>query len=89
MKLIKKYKIYWSPQFTNEFKKILTFMNCQFNNYSISNNFKNNIINLIQSLDFFPERYPKITNLKYKDRNIRKLVFKKFIIIYEVQIKTR
>lgn len=89
MKLIKKYKIYWSPQFTNELKKILTFMNCQFNNYSISNNFKNNIINLIQSLDFFPERYPKITNFKYKDRNIRKLVFKKFIIIYEVQIKTR
>lgn len=89
MKLIKKYKIYWSPQFTNEFKKILTFMNCQFNNYSISNNFKNNIINLIQSLDFFPERYPKITNFKYKDRNIRKSVFKKFIIIYEVQIKTR
>ena len=43
MKPIKKYKIYWSPQFTNEFKKILTFMNCQFYNYSISNNFKNNI----------------------------------------------
>lgn len=89
MKLIKKYKIYWSPQFTNELKNILTFTNCHFNNYSISNNFKNNIINLIQSLDFFPERYPKITNFKYKDRNIRKLVFKKFIIIYEVQIKTR
>ena len=89
MKLIKKYKIYWSPQFTNELKNILTFTNCHFNNYSISNNFKNNIINLIQSLDFFPERYQKISNFKYKDRNIRKLLFKKFIIIYEVQIKTR
>ena len=35
MKPIKKYKIYWSPQFTNEFKKILTFMNCQFSIFLI------------------------------------------------------
>lgn len=85
MKLIKKYKIYWSSKFINEFKSILNFIN----NYSVSYNFKNNIIDLIYSLEFFPERYPKITNFKYKDRNIRKLIFKKIIIIYEVQINTR
>lgn len=89
MNLIKKYKIFWSPKFTKEFQDIISYINFQYREYSICNYFKNSIINLISSLNFFPERYPKIANFKYKNRNIRKIVFKNYIIIYEVQIDIR
>lgn len=89
MELLKKYKIFWSPKFLLEFQNLIYCTNSKVTKYSVCSYIQNDLINLISSLKLFPERYPQITNFKYKDRNIRKIVYTNYIIIYEVCIDIR
>lgn len=81
------YKIILSPLFYKELRSICNYISYILNEYIIANKLYSEIINKIQSITMFPESYPKI--LKIKNKNLRKLVFKGFIIVYECNIKDK
>ena len=59
--------------------------------YYVMNNFDlnyvrhliNEIVSLIKSLEYLPERYPRFELLK-KETNVRYAIYKKYKIIYEI-----
>ncbi len=76
------YKVIWSLDFQKELHFIYDYIFFHLQEPITAKNNLNQIISKISSLSFFPERYPKVINSK--NFNIRKLRFKKFIIIYQV-----
>lgn len=72
-------KITWSLIFFSELRNICNYISYTRNEYIIANRLYSKIINKIETLEVFPERYPKISNAN----NLRKMLFKKFVIIYE------
>lgn len=47
------------------------------------------ILNKISTLDFMPERYPKILGYSNKISNLRSLIINNYIIVYKVVRNTR
>lgn len=81
------YKIILSPSFYKELRSICNYISYTLNEYIIANSLYSKIINRIQSITIFPESYPQILNTK--NRNLRKLVFKQFIIVYECNTREK
>lgn len=82
-----KYKVNLTSQFIEELDKILYFsLYSQKTVKKLYDKIKNSVLNL----DFSPERYFRISNMKkYKKLNIRRLPIDNYIIIYEVNNNTR
>lgn len=82
-----KYKVNLTSQFIEELDKILYFsLYSQKTVKKLYDKIKNSVL----SLDFSPERYFRISNMKkYKNLNIRRLPIDNYIIIYEVNNNTR
>lgn len=79
------YKIIWSKVFKEELKKICRYILYTLKEPLIVKELYFRIITSLQSLEYFPKRYHKIsTYFNYNNREIRKLIVKKYIIIYEV-----
>lgn len=80
--MIKKYNIIIRQQFYEELENIIY--------YSLSSpkskkNLYQKIKTSISHLDYFPERFYKISHIpKYKNLNIHKLPIDKYVIIYQV-----
>ena len=89
MEYIKKYNINWSPNFQKELGNIYSYINNVLNVHTTAVKLYDPIITEIYSLHYFPEKFPKIYNFKFKNRNLRKFIIKKFIIIYEVDKQKR
>lgn len=89
MEYIKKYNINWSPNFQKELGNIYSYINNVLNEHTTAVKLYDTIITEIYSLYYFPEKFPKIYNFKFKNRNLRKFIIKKFIIIYEVDKQKR
>lgn len=89
MESIKKYNINWSPNFQRELGNIYSYINNVLQEHTTAVKLYDSIINEIYSLNYFPEKFPKICNFKFKNRNLRKFIIKKFVIIYEIDKQKR
>lgn len=83
------YTISLTPSFENELESIYRYLRFELNVPSVAKDFYNSIIKKVYSLKHYPERYSKIFGFKSKDKNLRKLPIKNYIIIYEVDNNTR
>lgn len=80
-----KYQIITTKKFEEELENIYYYFLYFLKELKLANLFYSKIINCIFSLEYFPKRYHIISNfLNYKNRDIRKLIIKNHIIIYEV-----
>lgn len=77
-----KYKINQTNKFENELRNIFDYLYFNLKEPRTAENMLKLIINKIYSLQYFPEKYPKLNNSPNK--NLRKLYVKNYIIIYEV-----
>ena len=84
-----KYTIKHSPSFEKELNNIYRHILFKLKEPMIASKLYDKIKNTIISLEYFPERYMKISNFNHKDRNMRKLIIEKYIIIYEVNKNIR
>ena len=89
MTYINKYIIKLSPSFENELNNIYRYILFELKEPMIASKLYDKIKNTILSLECFPERYMKISDFNHKDRNMRKLIIEKYIIIYEVNKNIR
>ena len=83
------YKILTTSNFEIEFQKIFYYINFNLKEPLVARKFYSKIISSITSLNYFPERYPKFSDFKNHDSNIRKLIVDKYIIIYQVKNDSR
>lgn len=89
MTLNKKYEIILTTQFKEKLEKNYNYIKFNLNAPNNSNRLYKEIRRLILGLEIFPESYPKLIKLNDKKSNIRKMYFKKHIILYEFNSKTR
>lgn len=82
-----KYKIIWSPQAYEDLDKIHFYIEHFLKEPQISNNILNKILKLVDSLKFFPERYPKVFNIAIE--NIHRVAINNYIVIYKVDNYSR
>jgi len=82
----KKYLVIQTPSFEKELNETLNYIAFKLNEPITSKKFYNKLSSKIFSLQFFPERYPKIN---YKNKVLRKLPIHKYVVIYEVDNYTR
>ena len=80
--LTNKYIITFSNYFYDEIKYIFDYINFRLKEPVIAKDLYNKIIYSIYSLEYFPQRYPKINN--FKNQNFHKLIVSNYIIIYEI-----
>lgn len=86
---INKYIIRPAPSFENELEKIYNYIAFKLKEPATAKNFYNQVTKEIYSLQYFPKRYMKIPIYKKRKREIRRLPFNKYAIIYEVDNNTR
>lgn len=82
---MKKYKIVISKNFKEEINSIYNYLNFFLNEPYIAKNTYNNIMKSIATLIYFPERYQIVKSTH--NSNYRKLILKKFIILYTVSFE--
>ena len=75
---MKEYNINLTNQFLEELNEILYFFP---NSYLYKRKLYYEVRNIVSTLTIFPERYAKLND---KEKDIRKLIINKFIIIYNV-----
>ena len=80
------YKIIWSPNAKEELEGIHFYIKYYLKEKNIADKIVKNILNQVLNLQYSPERYSRI--LYNKNRNIRRLLVKKYVIIYEVDNNT-
>lgn len=78
------YQISWSRTFQNQLSNILFYIDSTLQNPISSKEFYPKIINSLENIKIFPRLYPKIKSKKYLEKELRKLVIDKYVIIYEV-----
>lgn len=88
MVYINKYTIKSTPSFEREFENIYNYIIYTLKEPSTAKNFYTQVTKKIYSLEYFPERYTKISTFKNKWGNIRRLTFDKYAIIYDVDNTT-
>ncbi len=76
------YSVYLTESFEEEFRNIIFYIHSILKEPIISQKIYIKILNHLYSLNTFPERYPRIENLK--NLNIRKLHIDNYIVIYEI-----
>ena len=81
-----KYKIQWLDTFKKEVDNIYYYISQILDEPLIAYKFHKKLIQKINSLEYFPERYRKI---KSKDSNIRKIIVDQYIILYQVNNKSK
>ena len=75
---MKEYNVNVTNQFLEELNEILYFFP---NSYLYKRKLYYEVRNIVSTLTIFPERYAKLND---KEKDIRKLIINKFIIIYNV-----
>lgn len=84
-----KYIVKTTPSFEKELKNIYKHLSFKLKEPMIANKFYNKVIKEISSLQYFPERYTKISSYINQIRNLRKLLVDRYVVIYEVNHNTR
>ena len=87
MVLINKYKIRPTATFKAELKNIIHYIRINLKEPLIAQKFYDKVIEKISALNYMPERYMKVDISKNK--NIRKIPIKDYLIIYEINKNTR
>ena len=81
---INKYMIRTSPTFEEELTKICEYIIVKQLKIASARKFYHKVKKEIYSLNYFPERYAKISNYKNQNKNLRRLPINKYVVIYEV-----
>ena len=81
---INKYIIRPAPSFEKELEKIFNYIAFNLKEPLTAKNFYNQVSKEIYSLQYFPERYMKLPIGINSKRNLRRLPFTKYAIIYEI-----
>ena len=84
MTLNKSYIVKQTSPFENELELIYRYLAFKLKEPNTAKRFYRNVISKLNSLQYFPERYTKISNFENKSRNLRKLLIDNYLIIYEV-----
>lgn len=79
------YKIITTSNFEIEFQKIYNYISFNLKEPLVARKFYSKIISSITSLNYFPERYPKFSDFKNHNSNIRKIIVNNYIIIYQIK----
>lgn len=77
-----KYKIIITYTFKEELKSILEYISFSLKEPNIADKLYKKIISAIFNLNYFPQRYYKLSD--YKNLNIHRVIIKNYVIIYEV-----
>ncbi len=85
--MIYNYEIKQTPSFEIELENIYRYLFFTLNEQNTAKNLLKTVIQKIHSLQYFPERFPHISD--FKNRNLRKLPINNYIVIYEVNNQTR
>lgn len=81
-----KYNIYWSKSFEYDLDKIFNYLFFNLNEPSIARKLYKKILTSLYSLEYFPEKYLKLTNISNsKYTNLHRLIISNYIIIYEIK----
>lgn len=75
--------------FKEELLNIIHYIKYNLKEPLIADKIYKTIINKISTLDFMPERYPKILGYSNKNPNLRSLIINNYIIVYKVVRNTR
>lgn len=86
---INKYIIKPTSSFENDLQKLYKYIAFNLKEPLTAKKFYSKVIKQIYSLQYYPEKYIKISNCKNKSRNLRRLLIDKYVIIYEVNNSTR
>lgn len=89
MTYIEQYDIYPTSTFKQEIQDFYRYLAIKLNEPNIANNFYKKITRKIYTLRYLPTRCNSLRSLKQIDRDIRKLLVDKYIIIYEIKKDTR
>ena len=81
-----KYKVILSSQFNKELNYILSYLYYNLKISKVAENLYTKIFKRLATLEYLPEICSK---LYYNNYKYRKLLINKYIIIYEVNIKTK
>lgn len=84
-----KYIIRQTSSFEKELEKIYLYITFRLKEPKIAKKIFRKVKKEIYSLQYSPERYTKIFNDKNTNRNIRRMLVNKYLIIYEVDNNTR
>ena len=87
--MIYNYKIRQTKQFELELRNLYNYLLFYLQEPITAERNLRKIIDKIYSLQYSPERFPKIITNNKDDRNLRKLSINNYIIIYEVNNKIR
>lgn len=85
------YDIILLPSFNKELDNIYNYIYMKLNSPNVAKKLYKLIKSEISKLNLFPERYSKIfiSNKKYQNQNLRKIIIKNYVIIYQVDNDTR
>ena len=83
------YEIISTQDFEEEFENMYCYFKFFLKANKMANTFYQTIIDSIFSLKYFPKRYHKINNFSKNNKDIRKSIIKKYIIIYEINEQKR
>ena len=75
--------------FKEELLNIIHYIKYNLKEPLIADKIYKTILNKISTLDFMPERYPKILGYSNKISNLRSLIINNYIIVYKVVRNTR
>lgn len=85
MTLNKKYKVFLTSTFKEEFKEIIYYIKHRLKEPIIAKKFYKKIIYEIKSLEFMPERSNIIKETYHETIALRKIFIDNYVIIYEVK----
>lgn len=80
----KSYIVNQTSPFENELESIYRYLAFKLKEPNTAKKFYRKVINKLNSLQYFPERYTRISNFENKNRNLRKLLIDNYLIVYEV-----
>lgn len=84
---MKEYKIIWSPKAYKDLDDIYLYISHHLEEKNIAKKLVKKILDEILKLNCSPERYEKIK--EKHEQNIRKMLVKNYLVIYEVDNDTR
>ena len=86
--MIYNYEIKQTKQFELELRNIYNYLLFHFQEPITAEKNLRNIIEKVYSLQYYPERFPRITTYNHDNYNLRKLSVKNYIVIYQVNNDT-
>ena len=89
MEYTNKYKVILTSRFKRNLQDIYDYIAFSLKEPDVANELYLKVIKFVLDLEFFPKRYSRLYNNKFKDENLRRLLVDNYIIIFKVYTGTR